>query len=115
MSAGLVVCFLLWLGAGVAAMRALPSLRERIGASAPGARLAASVGLLLLSAVTLLLGIILVQSTSQSDFVRWLLVGLIGLVFVLAQCFAVAVMLSLAEPNVTSGSAAPSIKEGKDS
>lgn len=82
-------------------------------------RAGAGLALLILSAILLVGGFFVLGETfgprESIQGIQWAIIAILGAAFISMQCAAVAVMLSLAERDVTNRPAPPSIKQGKDS
>lgn len=109
------VCFAIWVGTGFLVWRRLPELRARLAEVARGKRVATATSLLFGSAIVAIGGFFAMsQSTAPGAPIaplQWLLIALLGAVFVGSQTLAAAILFSVVHPSVTSEPSPPSINQ----
>jgi len=115
--AAILVCLAVWLGCGILFWKNLSLFRKLNAGLSRGHRGAVGIGMLFLSAMLLWIGLDRISQAGPPNTLPvhfWMLIALLGAVFVVGQCIAVSVMLSLAEPDVTNTPRTPSNSENSE-
>lgn len=113
--------FAVWLGLGSMIWRNLPTLKAKLATFSRRARVLGGTALLFLSAALLLGGLYGLLSRADPNgaltTVQWLVILIVGAIFVVCQALAAAVLFSVVDPGVTKTASSASIHtnlEGKE-
>jgi hypothetical protein len=108
-----VVCFLLWIGYGAIQARRSDKIRAKMSALGRGTRATLGGVLMIGGAAVLIAGGVVIEqiggfTKTGMTALGWLVVAVVGLVFVHAQTMSFAMLVSLAQETVTNSHPSPS-------